>query len=368
MGGEPLFALNLVGFPAKALPMEVLGEILAGGAAVARRRRDPDPRRPLDGLRRPGLRHGRDGSREGSRACAATSARGRATRSSSRRRSAPESSPPRCARASSREGSLRALLGRGEGPTPEEEAGADRLDDPAEPRGRARGGRLRRLGVDGRDGLRAPRPPQGDARGRRRLGGGLRVGAARPRGRAAPRRGRASRRTGRGGISPRRGPSSTSRRASRRTIFSLRPTRRRRAVCSLAVRASEAEALVAALRAAGDAAAAVVGRFLEHGRRCTGDPGDRLKEADDGRRRKTKSAGKGSRRPRTSPRRRSSRDSSRAAESRPASWTGASTRRRPRARTSRRSRSGCRRRASTRRGRSSPAAKRRSTTRLPDRI
>lgn len=35
MGGEPLFALNLVGFPVKALPMEVLGEILAGGAAVA---------------------------------------------------------------------------------------------------------------------------------------------------------------------------------------------------------------------------------------------------------------------------------------------------------------------------------------------
>lgn len=36
MGGEPLFALNLVGFPTKALPMEVLGEILAGGAAVAK--------------------------------------------------------------------------------------------------------------------------------------------------------------------------------------------------------------------------------------------------------------------------------------------------------------------------------------------
>ncbi len=35
MGGEPLFALNVVGFPAKALPLEVLGEILKGGAAVA---------------------------------------------------------------------------------------------------------------------------------------------------------------------------------------------------------------------------------------------------------------------------------------------------------------------------------------------
>src|SRR5262249_45982937 len=35
MGGEPLFALNLVGFPTKKLPLEVLGEILAGGARVA---------------------------------------------------------------------------------------------------------------------------------------------------------------------------------------------------------------------------------------------------------------------------------------------------------------------------------------------
>jgi selenide,water dikinase len=36
MGGEPLFALNLVGFPTKKLPLEVLGEILAGGAEVAK--------------------------------------------------------------------------------------------------------------------------------------------------------------------------------------------------------------------------------------------------------------------------------------------------------------------------------------------
>lgn len=35
MGGEPLFALNLVGFPTAKLPMEVLHEILRGGAAVA---------------------------------------------------------------------------------------------------------------------------------------------------------------------------------------------------------------------------------------------------------------------------------------------------------------------------------------------
>jgi selenide,water dikinase len=36
MGGEPLFALNLVGFPTKKLPMEVLEEILRGGAETAR--------------------------------------------------------------------------------------------------------------------------------------------------------------------------------------------------------------------------------------------------------------------------------------------------------------------------------------------
>ncbi len=36
MGAEPLFALNIVGFPAKKLPMTVLGDILRGGADVAR--------------------------------------------------------------------------------------------------------------------------------------------------------------------------------------------------------------------------------------------------------------------------------------------------------------------------------------------
>jgi len=35
MGADPLFALNIVGFPVKALPLDVLGEILRGGAAVA---------------------------------------------------------------------------------------------------------------------------------------------------------------------------------------------------------------------------------------------------------------------------------------------------------------------------------------------
>lgn len=35
MGAEPLFALNIVGFPSKALPLEVLGEILRGGTVSA---------------------------------------------------------------------------------------------------------------------------------------------------------------------------------------------------------------------------------------------------------------------------------------------------------------------------------------------
>lgn len=35
MGGRPLFALNLVGWPVKALGMEVLGEVLRGGAEAA---------------------------------------------------------------------------------------------------------------------------------------------------------------------------------------------------------------------------------------------------------------------------------------------------------------------------------------------
>ncbi len=36
MGARPLFALNLIGWPVKALPMEQLGEVLRGGAEAAR--------------------------------------------------------------------------------------------------------------------------------------------------------------------------------------------------------------------------------------------------------------------------------------------------------------------------------------------
>ena len=35
MGGQPLFALNVAGFPREGLPLDVLGQILAGGAAKA---------------------------------------------------------------------------------------------------------------------------------------------------------------------------------------------------------------------------------------------------------------------------------------------------------------------------------------------
>ena len=36
MGGTPLFALNIVGFPIKDLPKEILSEILQGGADKAK--------------------------------------------------------------------------------------------------------------------------------------------------------------------------------------------------------------------------------------------------------------------------------------------------------------------------------------------
>ena len=36
MGGRPVVALNIAGFPEKALPPEVLREIIRGGADVAR--------------------------------------------------------------------------------------------------------------------------------------------------------------------------------------------------------------------------------------------------------------------------------------------------------------------------------------------
>ena len=156
MGGEPLFALNLVGFPTKALPMEVLGEILAGGAAVAQEAGMPvlgghstDFDVPVYGMAVTGrvkasrLRRN-VGARPGD-ALVLTKALGTGILTSAMR-----------ARVL-REGSLRALLGRGEGPAPEEEAARRGLDGPAQPGGRARGGRVRRLRLDRRDRLRPPR-------------------------------------------------------------------------------------------------------------------------------------------------------------------------------------------------------------------
>ncbi len=41
MGGKPLFALSIVGFPRAVLPLEILGEILAGAAEVAAEAKAP---------------------------------------------------------------------------------------------------------------------------------------------------------------------------------------------------------------------------------------------------------------------------------------------------------------------------------------
>jgi selenide, water dikinase len=123
MGGEPLFVLNLVGFPTKALPMEVLGEILAGGAAIAQEAGTPilgghstDFDVPVYGMavtgRAKASRLRRNvGARPGD-ALVLTKALGTGILTSALR-----------ARVL-REGSIRALLGRGEGPTKEEEAAA----------------------------------------------------------------------------------------------------------------------------------------------------------------------------------------------------------------------------------------------------
>ena len=48
MGGTPLFALNLVGWPREKVPFEVLGEVLAGAVEVTERARCLHAGRPLD--------------------------------------------------------------------------------------------------------------------------------------------------------------------------------------------------------------------------------------------------------------------------------------------------------------------------------
>ncbi len=261
MGGEPLFALNLVGFPTKALPLEVLGEILAGGAAVAAEAGVPilgghstDFDVPVYGMavtgRAKASRLRRNvGARRGRRARPHEGARdgdpdGRAPRPGPARGLDPRA--PRARR----------------GPDGRRGSGSRRVDGPPQPRGGARGGRVRRLRVDGRDGLRSPRPPEGDARSGR---------ACPPRSPprrcpSFPARGASSRtvsrRTARGATSRRRGPSSTWRRASSETDLLLAADAQTSGGLLLAVAGSQAEALVSALRAAGDTPAAVVGRFL----------------------------------------------------------------------------------------------------------
>ena len=143
MGGEALFALNLVGFPVKALPLEVLGEILRGGAEVARDAGIPvlgghstDFDVPVYGMAVTGrVRLSRLRRNVGARAGDAlvlTKAVGTGILTSAMRAQVLRES----SFFSALEEELRAVGGRG--------ARRDRLDDAAEPLGRARGRRLRR--------------------------------------------------------------------------------------------------------------------------------------------------------------------------------------------------------------------------------
>ncbi len=77
MGARPTLALNLVGFPARTLPMEILGRIMDGGSAVAREAGvpilgghsidDPEPKYGLVavGLVHPDALWRNDGARDG---------------------------------------------------------------------------------------------------------------------------------------------------------------------------------------------------------------------------------------------------------------------------------------------------------------
>jgi selenide,water dikinase len=259
MGGEPLFALNLVGFPAKVLPMEVLGAILAGGAAVAGEAGIPilgghstDFDVPVYGMAVTGrvkvsrLRRN-TGARPGD-ALVLTKALGTGILTSAMR-----------ARVL-RERSLRALLGRGEGPTGEEEAAAvasmARLNRPAaraadafdvsastDVTGYGLLGHLKEMLAGGGVAAEisvAALPVLGGARrlvehGFAPDGSRHNLAAARPALEVAP------------GVAE--------------TDLLLAADAQTSGGLLLAVKESQAEALVLALRAAGDAPAAVVGRF-----------------------------------------------------------------------------------------------------------
>jgi selenide,water dikinase len=260
MGGEPLFALNLVGFPAKALPMDVLGEILAGGAAIAREAGIPilgghstDFDVPVYGMavtgrvKASGLRRN-VGARPGD-ALVLTKALGTGILTSALR-----------ARVL-REGSFRALLGRGEGPSPAEEAGAVasmvRLNRAAaraadafsvsastDVTGFGLLGHLKEmLGTDGVSAEVSVSALPVLAGARRLVALGF-----------APDGSRRNLASARPGLEVASGITEED--------LLLAGDAQTSGGLLLAVRASEAEALVAALRAAGDAPAAVVGRFL----------------------------------------------------------------------------------------------------------
>ncbi len=263
MGGEPLFALNLVGFPAKVLPMEVLGAILAGGAAVAEEAGIPilgghstDFDVPVYGMavtgRAKASRLRRNvGARPGD-ALVLTKALGTGILTSAMR-----------ARVL-REGSLRALLGRGEAPTPDEEAAAV-----------ASMARLNRSSARAADAFDVSASTDVTGYGllghlKEMLGAGgvsAEVSVA-----ALPFLGGARRLVSRG-FAPD---------GSRRNLAAARPSlevapgvaetdlllaadAQTSGGLLLAVRESQAEALVSALRADGDAPAAVVGRFTKAG-------------------------------------------------------------------------------------------------------
>ena len=263
MGGEPLFALNLVGFPAKVLPMEVLGAILAGGAAVAEEAGIPilgghstDFDVPVYGMAVTGrvkasrLRRN-VGARPGD-ALVLTKALGTGILTSAMR-----------ARVL-RERSIRALLGRGEGPTPDEEAAAvasmallnrpaaraaDAFDVAASTDVTGYGllGHLKEmLGAGGvsAEVFAAAVPVLAGARrlvsrGFAPDGSRRNLAAARPRLEVAP------------GVAE--------------TDLLLAADAQTSGGLLLAVRESQADALVSALRAGGDAPAAVVGRFTKAG-------------------------------------------------------------------------------------------------------
>ena len=245
MGGTPLFALNLVGWPREKLPFELLGDVIKGAAGGRRARGVPvlgghsiDSVEPLFGMVVIGEVHP-DRMLTNAGACAG--------RHAGADQAAGHRHPHHRAQA------RRADRGRHGRRGP--------VDDRAERRrreGRAPG-RCER--GDRRDRLRAAAPPGQHARRERGgRGGGLR-GAAAPAARPEP--GRPRHRARRDPAQPRGGQAtSTGPTTWRRTSGSSAWTRRRRAGCCSAVPAENEAALLDALREEATPAAAVIGRLV----------------------------------------------------------------------------------------------------------